>query len=129
MWFKSKYDKLTREEVVDSICKLEQEEKDIEDGLILKNKQIEELMQKGKAEKSKDIQLFYAKKNGPKTRSVWQGRHDSNAQPAVLETAALPLSHSPKTTCFSLMVGLHYVKCNVIIVSINILNNKRGKQI
>ncbi len=26
----------------------------------------------------------------------WQGRHDSNMQPAVLETAALPLSHSPK---------------------------------
>lgn len=25
----------------------------------------------------------------------WQGRRDSNTQPAVLETAALPLSHSP----------------------------------
>ena len=29
----------------------------------------------------------------------WQGRRDSNTQPAVLETAALPLSHSPKRFC------------------------------
>ena len=27
--------------------------------------------------------------------SVWQGRRDSNTQPTVLETATLPLSHSP----------------------------------
>ena len=40
----------------------------------------------------------------------WQGRHDSNTQPAVLETAALPLSHSPLTTGSILSVGLHYVK-------------------
>ena len=26
----------------------------------------------------------------------WQGRRDSNTQPTVLETATLPLSHSPK---------------------------------
>ena len=25
----------------------------------------------------------------------WQGRQDSNPQPTVLETVALPLSHSP----------------------------------
>ena len=25
----------------------------------------------------------------------WQGRRDSNTQPTVLETATLPLSHSP----------------------------------
>lgn len=47
----------------------------------------------------------------------WQGRHDLNAQPAVLETAALPLSHSPVFATNSLMVGLHYVKRNVKIVS------------
>ena len=28
--------------------------------------------------------------------SFWQGRQDSNLQPTVLETATLPLSHSPK---------------------------------
>ena len=63
MWpFKSKYDKLTREEVVDSICKLEQESKDIEDGLAATQKQIDDLMEKGKHEKSKDVKIFYAKK-------------------------------------------------------------------
>ncbi len=63
MWpFKSKYDKLTREEVVSAICKLEQEAQEIEDGLATKQKQIDELMAKGKAEKSKDVKLFYAKK-------------------------------------------------------------------
>ena len=30
------------------------------------------------------------------TKQVWQGRHDSNMQPTVLETATLPLSYSPK---------------------------------
>ena len=28
--------------------------------------------------------------------TLWQGRRDSNTQPTVLETATLPLSHSPK---------------------------------
>ena len=32
-----------------------------------------------------------------KTDRVWQGRRDSNTQPTVLETATLPLSHSPIT--------------------------------
>lgn len=63
MWpFKNKYDKLSREEVVSAICKLEQESKDIEDGLGAKQKQIDDLMVKGRMEKSKDIKLFYAKK-------------------------------------------------------------------
>jgi hypothetical protein len=60
--FKRKYEKLTREEVVDAICKLEKEGKEIEDGLISKTKQIEELMKRGRAEKSKEVRLFYAKK-------------------------------------------------------------------
>lgn len=63
MWpFKSKYDKLTREEVVEAICKLEQESQDIEEGLVAKQKQVDDLMAKGKAEKSKEVKLFYAKK-------------------------------------------------------------------
>lgn len=63
LWpFKSKYDKLTREEVVDAICKLEQEAKNIEDGLGAAQKQIDDLMEKGKTEKSKEVKLFYAKK-------------------------------------------------------------------
>lgn len=63
MWpFKSKYDKLTREETVDAICKLEKESQAIEDGLVEKQKQIDGLMVKGKAETNKEIKLFYAKK-------------------------------------------------------------------
>lgn len=30
-------------------------------------------------------------------QTSWQGRRDSNTQPTVLETATLPLSHSPVT--------------------------------
>lgn len=63
MWpFKSKYDKLTREEVVDAICKLEKELQSIEDEFSEKQKQIEDLMQKGKKETNKEAKLFYAKR-------------------------------------------------------------------
>ena len=61
-FFKNKFDKLTREDVVDAICKLVQEEKDLEDDLASKSKQVDELMAKGRAEKSQDVRLFYAKK-------------------------------------------------------------------
>ena len=61
-FFKNKFNKLTREDVVDAICKLEQEEKDLEEDLISKGKQIDDLMAKGRAEKSQDLRLFYAKK-------------------------------------------------------------------
>lgn len=63
MWpFKSKYDKLKREEVVDAICTLEKQEADIESGIVDRAKKIEELLEKGKREKSREIRLFYAKK-------------------------------------------------------------------
>ncbi len=63
MWpFKSKYDKLTREEVVSAICELEQQSKEIEDGLVSGQKQIDDMMAKGKAEKDKSLKLLYAKK-------------------------------------------------------------------
>ncbi len=61
-WFKSKYDKLTREEVVDAICKLEKETQNIEDELVEKQNQINVLMEKGKKETDKQIKLFYAKR-------------------------------------------------------------------
>lgn len=35
------------------------------------------------------------KKKKYQSTSSWQGRRDSNTQPTVLETVALPLSHSP----------------------------------
>lgn len=60
--FKSKYDKLTREEVVDSICKLEKDLQSIENGLVDKQKEVDDFMVKGKAETNREIKLFYAKR-------------------------------------------------------------------
>ena len=39
----------------------------------------------------------------------WQGRRDSNTQPTVLETATLPLSHSPKRLS---LYNKNFVKSN-----------------
>ena len=44
--------------------------------------------------------VFESRKNCKKKKHLigafsWQGRRDSNTQPTVLETVALPLSHSP----------------------------------
>ncbi|HBD05982.1 MAG TPA: hypothetical protein DCY93_01035 [Firmicutes bacterium] len=68
MWpFKSKYDKLTREDTVDAICKLEKELQGIESGLSEKQKQVDDLMLKGKKETNRELKLFYAKRiNGLK---------------------------------------------------------------
>lgn len=62
MCFRSKFSKLTREDVVDSICKLETECDNIEKGIIDKQAHIQELTAKGKVEKNREIRLFYAKK-------------------------------------------------------------------
>lgn len=60
--FKNRFNKLTREEVVEAICKLEVELQSIEDELVEKKNHIAELMVKGKAESEKDLKLFYAKR-------------------------------------------------------------------
>ena len=52
--FKSKYDKLTREEVVDAICQLEKELQGIESQLSEQQKRVDDLMVKGQKEKNKD---------------------------------------------------------------------------
>ncbi len=57
-----RFKKLKREEVVNSIIKLEKEQEAIEDGIVEKTAEIEELLKKGKAEKSQEIRLLYAKK-------------------------------------------------------------------
>lgn len=63
MWpFKSKYQKLKREDVVDAICNLEKQQQDIETGIIEKTKDIEDLLEKGKVEKNNELKKFYAKK-------------------------------------------------------------------
>lgn len=63
MWpFKNKFKKLNREDLVNSICELERQERTVEAEVFQKIKEIDALLEKGKHEKSKDLQLFYAKK-------------------------------------------------------------------
>lgn len=62
MCFKSKYDKITRDDVVDSICKLETECNKIEKEIVEKQAQISNLTAKGKEEKNRELRLFYAKR-------------------------------------------------------------------
>ncbi|MGN1235264.1 MAG: hypothetical protein ACI4U2_04735 [Christensenellaceae bacterium] len=60
--FRSKYDKLTRDEVVSAICTLEREEETIEERLLTNKTKAAELMEKGKSETDIGIRTFYAKK-------------------------------------------------------------------
>ena len=60
--FRNKFDKLKRDDVVKSICELEDRFTKIEEGIGYKEKLITELMEKGRNEKSREIQLFHAKR-------------------------------------------------------------------
>lgn len=64
MWpfSRNKFKKLNREDLVNSICELERQERTAEAEVYQKIKEIDALMEKGKKEKSRDLQLFYAKK-------------------------------------------------------------------
>ena len=63
MWpFKSKFDKLKREDVVDAICNLEKQESDLESAIEECARTIEELLAKGRKESNRELKLFYAKK-------------------------------------------------------------------
>lgn len=63
MWpFKSKYDKLKREEVVDAICTLEKQEADIESGIVDRAKKIEELLERAKGKSPARYGFFTQKR-------------------------------------------------------------------
>ncbi len=65
MWWpfkRNKFKNLKREDLVNSICELERQERTVEAEVFQKIKEIDALMDKGKKEKNKDLQLFYAKK-------------------------------------------------------------------
>ncbi len=63
MWpFKSKYEKLKRDDVVNAICSLQKQEDELEAGITARSKEIDKLLAKGKKEKNRDLKLFYAKK-------------------------------------------------------------------
>jgi hypothetical protein len=62
LFLRNKFKNLNREDLVNSICELERQERTVEAEVLQKVKEIDALMEKGKHEKSKDLQLFYAKK-------------------------------------------------------------------
>ena len=59
---RNKFDKLKREDVVDSILALEKELGAIEDSIFSSKDKIDQMMARGKAEKDPDMRMFYAKK-------------------------------------------------------------------
>ena len=74
-----RFKKLKREDVVESIVKLEKQQQEIEDGIVDKEAHIQELLAKGKKEKSQEIRLMYAKQinylKEQKTRDAKRGMY------------------------------------------------------
>ncbi len=65
MWWpfrRNKFKKINREDLVNSICELERQERTVEAEIFQMQKEIDMLMDKGKKEKTEDLKLFYAKK-------------------------------------------------------------------
>ena len=63
MWpFKSKYEKITHEEICDAIVQLEKELQNCERSMLEKDQEIDALMERGKNEKSRESKIFIAKK-------------------------------------------------------------------
>lgn len=65
MWWpfkRNKFKNIVREDLVNSICELERQERTAEAEIMQKQKEIEALLEKGKKEKTDDLKLLYAKK-------------------------------------------------------------------
>lgn len=62
LFFKSKYDKLKREDIVNAICELEFEETNLENDVIEIGSKINKIMQQCREEKNNQIKLLFAKK-------------------------------------------------------------------
>jgi len=62
LWIFNKYRKLKREDVVDAMVKLEQEQSNLENQIISWGNDIDDLKVKGKNTKDRQLRLFYAKK-------------------------------------------------------------------
>lgn len=66
MWWpfkRNKFKNLNREDLVNSICELERQERTVEAEVYQKIKEIDALMEKGKHEKNKELQLFLCEKD------------------------------------------------------------------
>ncbi len=74
-----RFRKLKRDDIVESIVKLEKQQQEIEDGIVDKEAHIQELLAKGKKEKSQEIRLMYAKQinylKEQKTRDAKRGMY------------------------------------------------------
>ena len=65
MWWpfkRNKFKNIVREDLVNSICELERQERTAEAEIMQKQKEIDALLEKGKKEKTDDLKLLYAKK-------------------------------------------------------------------
>lgn len=65
MWWpfkRNKFKNIVREDLVNSICELERQERTAEAEITQKQKEIDALLEKGKKEKTDDLKLLYAKK-------------------------------------------------------------------
>lgn len=66
MWwpFKSKYEKLKRQDLVNAVVELTQKSDALEEEIRSKTRQIEDLFKKGKEETNRQLKIVYAKKIG-----------------------------------------------------------------
>lgn len=65
MWWpfkRNKFKNIVREDLVNSICELERQERTAEAEITQKQKEIDALLEKGKKEKTDDLKLLYTKK-------------------------------------------------------------------
>ena len=64
MWwpFKSKYEKLKRQDLVNAVVELTQKSDALEEEIRSKTRQIEDLFKKGKEETNRQLKIVYAKK-------------------------------------------------------------------
>ena len=61
MWWpfkRNKFKNIVREDLVNSICELERQERTAEAEIMQKQKEIDALLEKGKKEKTEDLRLF-----------------------------------------------------------------------
>lgn len=74
-----RFRKLKRDDIVECIVKLEKQQQEIEDGIVDKEAHLQELLAKGKKEKSQEIRLMYAKQinflKEQKTRDAKRGMY------------------------------------------------------
>lgn len=62
MFGRNKFKKVKREDVVDAIVEQTKQQEDLEKGILAKSEEVERLLERGRKEKNRDVQLLLAKK-------------------------------------------------------------------